>query len=57
MLLKYCFIVHHSGLVCTYILVESIPLLACGLFHEAPIHDVTSFHESYALVPPSEING
>lgn len=49
--------VHCLGLGWTYILVETIPPLACGLFHGAPFRDVTSFHESYALLPPSEING
>lgn len=52
----YCYIFHLfkevQDLVCAYALVESVPLLACGLFHSAPIHDVTSFPE-WVICPGS----
>lgn len=45
----YCYIFHLfkkvQGSVCADVVVESVPLIACGLFHTAPIYDVTSFHE------------
>lgn len=41
-----------QALVCVYLMVESVPLLACGLFHTAPIHDVTSFPE-WVICPGS----
>ena len=50
----YCYVFHLfrevEGLVCA--LVESVPLLDCGLFHTAPIHDVTSFPE-WVICPGS----